>query len=204
MAEKPKIFVVEDDLMILEKILTELPAFGFEVFGESEFQKALVNLTKQEYSCVLMDLSIKGGSGVELVSVIRKAGSPNVRTPIIVSSGYLAPEIVMKLVGKVQFFLAKPTTVDIMAEKIVLAIKGETDSKGTNRQGRGDPVDGNIVGKFVHDIANSVASLEIVAAGIRKMSENKNCEPGELKYVTNLEITVKKLHGILMEFRKKT
>jgi DNA-binding NtrC family response regulator len=79
-----KILIVDDSLVILKAIGGFLAEKGFSVYMSDSKEKALNLSTEESFDLIVADSHLKGGSGIELISKIKKA-QPKIKT--IVMSG---------------------------------------------------------------------------------------------------------------------
>ena len=100
-APRPAILVVEDDTTIgpmLQSSLAEgLPA---TVDLATTAREADAVLTLRRYDALVVDLALPDGSGLDLVSRVRGGRTASNRAiPILVASGYTAPENAKEVYG---------------------------------------------------------------------------------------------------------
>ena len=69
------IFLVEDDLSLIDGLEFSLHKNGFEVIIARTIQEALTKLSKQEYDLLLLDLTLPDGSGFEICKKVRQASN---------------------------------------------------------------------------------------------------------------------------------
>ena len=81
-----RILIIEDEKEQAENLkeILELKGFAVDWVDEVEKAQSRLSLYRSEYSVVLLDLSIKGGDGMELLKSARADG---VMTPIIILTG---------------------------------------------------------------------------------------------------------------------
>jgi putative nucleotidyltransferase with HDIG domain len=68
---KGRVLVVDDEAPIREIITRKLSADGYEMNDASDADRALAELARQDYDCVLSDIHMPGMDGVELLRRIR-------------------------------------------------------------------------------------------------------------------------------------
>ena len=81
-----RILIIEDEKEQAENLkeILELKGFAVDWVDEVEKAQSRLSLYRSEYSVVLLDLSIKGGDGMELLKSARADG---VMTPVIILTG---------------------------------------------------------------------------------------------------------------------
>lgn len=69
-----KILIVEDEPQMLENMTQNLEAEGFLVECATNFEEARDRIDVYEYDCILLDLDLPDGNGLELLKIIKKKG----------------------------------------------------------------------------------------------------------------------------------
>jgi DNA-binding NtrC family response regulator len=82
---KRKILVVDDEILILKSINTELKRSGYNVDTVENGEDALAMLKKHKYDLLITDLMLEGIGGLELLAETRKK-LPTM--PVIIITGY--------------------------------------------------------------------------------------------------------------------
>lgn len=67
-----KILIIEDDASLLELIQRTLEKERYVVEKASDFQSALYKLSDYDYDCVLLDIMLPGGSGLQLLAKLKE------------------------------------------------------------------------------------------------------------------------------------
>ncbi len=128
------ILVVDDEAIVREMATRTLGRYGFDVLV-TDGGRAAIELFKRagsQVSLILLDLSMPGMSGEQVLPELRKL-RPDVR--VIVSSGYTEAEAMRMFEGhRVSGFIQKPYTVSRLIEKMheVLGEPG-TQVRGTGQ-----------------------------------------------------------------------
>lgn len=120
MAERAKVYVIDDDEAMRDSLNFLLDSSGFEVVLFEHAQSFLEHLPSLSFGCVVSDVRMPGIDGIELLKRMKAAGSS---FPILVMTGHgdvpLAVEA-MKL-GAVDF-LEKPFEDERLTTMIEFAI----------------------------------------------------------------------------------
>ncbi len=105
---KPKIVIIEDELIIAETISTYLNKLGYTVVAKiKSLSKAMETLDKTEFDLALVDINIDGGEeGIELGKYFHQ-----IRKPFIYLTSYSDPSTMEKVKRtKPDAFISKPFT----------------------------------------------------------------------------------------------
>lgn len=68
-----KILIVEDEPALLQAVKTSLEKEAYKVETASDFDTALEKISIYEYDCILLDIMLPGGSGLELLGELKEA-----------------------------------------------------------------------------------------------------------------------------------
>ena len=115
-----KFLIVDDSVTMRRIVANSLKTIGHELFVEaSDGKEAMVKLNSdEEINFVITDWNMPEVSGLELVRTIR-ANEKYVALPIlIVTTRGLKEDIVEALQAKVNNYIVKPFTPQILKEKI--------------------------------------------------------------------------------------
>ena len=69
-----KILIVEDEVQMVENMSKNLLAEGYLVETASNFIKAQERIGVYEYDCILLDINLPDGNGLELLKMIKEKG----------------------------------------------------------------------------------------------------------------------------------
>ena len=127
MAESPLIAIVDDDASICDALTSLLRAVGWRAVGFTSAEAFLQSGQVHTTACLLLDVRLPGGSGLELQQQLR---SSQARIPIIfiTAHGNEAMRAQALQAGAVAFF-AKPFNDTALLEAIRTALA--PDSGGT-------------------------------------------------------------------------
>jgi two-component system chemotaxis sensor kinase CheA len=87
--DKPRILVVDDSAGVRQLLSATLKGAGFEVEVASGAREAMLAMTRNNFSALVVDYSMPRSNGVELVMAMRSA---EVRIPIVMVSGVATQE----------------------------------------------------------------------------------------------------------------
>lgn len=119
MSSKSCILIVEDEKELVDSLNQCLTEEGYMTQSCGSITDAVHRAANQKYDCILLDMKLSRGTGEQLINVIRDNKSHfNFRTPIVVTSGHLDPELVKRLSQRINGILVKPYRVDALLEKV--------------------------------------------------------------------------------------
>jgi DNA-binding response OmpR family regulator len=67
-----KVLVIEDEKLLVESISTCLKQEGFVCEAAEDFRSALEKIESFDYDCILLDINLPGGSGLDILSQLKK------------------------------------------------------------------------------------------------------------------------------------
>jgi DNA-binding response OmpR family regulator len=69
-----KILVIEDEPQMLENIKASLLQEGYIVEWATDYDSALEKVSIYEYDCILLDITLPGGNGLDILAELKKEG----------------------------------------------------------------------------------------------------------------------------------
>jgi len=107
MSESKKILIIEDDPDITEIYEAWFDSKGLEVVKSSTGLDGAINLLREKFALVIVDVNLPYKSGLEVVQFLRRSEYDNEETPAIIISGFLKDIGELKKLNEV-YFLEKP------------------------------------------------------------------------------------------------
>jgi CheY-like chemotaxis protein len=107
------VLVVDDHPMVRAQMRRSLELRGFTVVDAEDGQACLDELERGTFDLILLDLTMPGLAGPDLLQTIRRRG---VRVPVVLTSGYGLSEGIEP--GSFQAFLQKPYGIGELLEAI--------------------------------------------------------------------------------------
>lgn len=101
-----KLLIIEDEASLQELMTKTLKQEGYVVEGAMDFSSAMDKLGAYTYDCVLLDINLPGGSGLEILEHMKKTG--NRSDVIIISARDSIDDKVKGLELGADDYLAKP------------------------------------------------------------------------------------------------
>ncbi|MBC9794450.1 response regulator [Sinomicrobium weinanense] len=151
-----KILVIEDEQKLLNAVQISLEKENYIVETASDFRAAIDKLFVYEYDCVLLDIMLPYGSGLELLDELKKAGKTE--NVIIISAKDSLEDKLRGLELGADDYLTKPFHLAELTARI----------KAVLRRNR-------LEGKNTIEIANTVLDLDnrLLFAGGREVTLNR-------------------------------
>lgn len=122
-----KIFIVEDDRIIAEKIREHLNSWGYDARCVSDFKNVISEFVKLEPQLVLMDISLPFYNGYHWCTEIRRIS----KVPVLfLSSASDNMNILMAINMGADDFIAKPFDMNILTAKMQAVLRRTYDFGG--------------------------------------------------------------------------
>lgn len=126
-----KILIIEDDEIILRKLIEQISAWGYEAKGISDFKNVISEFNAFEPQLVLMDITLPFFNGYHWCSEIRRFS----KVPIVfLSSASDNMNIVMAMNMGGDDFIAKPFDLNVLMAKIQAILRRTYDFTSTSRE----------------------------------------------------------------------
>ena len=117
--QKTKILLLDDEQIVLKRLMPSLEKAGYEVEAFSRSSEASNRIMEKEFDIVITDLKMEGLDGMEFLTQV-KSRSPS--TEVIVITGFATMETAKESFKKGVFdFLAKPFKLAEIQEAVAKA-----------------------------------------------------------------------------------
>jgi len=122
MADKKRVLVVEDDLLMSTIVVNKLNLSGFEGVGVGDGQAAVDTLAKEKFDAVLLDLTMPWFDGFHVLEDLKKSGF---KSPIIVMSNLAGSEDIAKAkaLGATNYLVKTSVTPDEIVKEVQNTLK---------------------------------------------------------------------------------
>lgn len=144
-----KLLIIEDELSLQELMTKALKAEGHVVENALDFNMAIDKIGSYSYDCILLDINLPGGSGLDILSHIKKQSSG--QNVIIISARDSIDDKVLGLELGADDYLAKPFHMAELSARIRSVIRRSRN-------------DGELVYRF-GNVAVEDASRKVTVAG---------------------------------------
>ena len=123
--KSPRILIVDDEPAIRQSLTGVLEDEGYTCYSVESGEESLLELARQPYEIVLLDVWLPGLDGLETLQQIQEIAEPE-RPEVIIVSGHGSIETAVKATKLGAFdFLEKPLTI----EKVTLVVKNALRQK---------------------------------------------------------------------------
>jgi CheY-like chemotaxis protein len=116
------IIVIDDEETVRKVVSRIVQSFGFDVLTAESGNAGLTQLRDHagDVRCVLLDLTLPGSSGMEVLDGVRSLAPA---MPVVLITGFDGQEAASRLCGRsVNAILQKPFTIAVMRETLQLVI----------------------------------------------------------------------------------
>jgi len=84
-----KVLIVDDEVSLVSTIVERLEIRNVEAVGVHSGDEALAKIAKTSFDIIILDVRLKGESGVEIMKKIKMINS---EIPVILLTGHMSPE----------------------------------------------------------------------------------------------------------------
>lgn len=120
-----KLLIIEDEPDLTSLIIKYLKREGYHCEVAVSFKEGLKKLINYEYDCIIVDLNLPGGDGMELVRSVRR--EDNQTGIIIISARDSIEDRVVGLEGGADDFLTKPFHLSELNARIKAVLRRKTN-----------------------------------------------------------------------------
>lgn len=166
------VLVVDDDRLIREQVREILSQAGFEVTGVPDAQEIFDRIRPGTVDVVLLDVVLPGGSGLELLPLI-KGLDPDL--PVIIVTGHATLDAAVEaLKGGAYDFLQKPS----LPEQLVSAVRRAADRRRLDLRNKSlmlelsEKIHEVVVLKQVGETISSTLDLQAILAALMGAAKN--------------------------------
>ena len=119
-----KILVIEDEKELLEAITESLEKEHFLVESAGNFHSASEKVGLYEYDCILLDIMLPGGSGLDILAELRASGKTE--NVIIISARDSLDDKVSGLAAGADDYLTKPFHITELNARVKAVLRRKT------------------------------------------------------------------------------
>jgi DNA-binding response OmpR family regulator len=116
-----KILIVEDEPELLKNIVKYLLFENFVCDTSSDYQSALQKISSYDYDCILLDISLPGGNGLDLLNELKRLGKNE--GVVIISARDSIDDRVKGLTLGADDYLVKPFHFSEMNARVAAVIR---------------------------------------------------------------------------------
>ena len=119
-----KILIIEDEKELLEAITESLEKEHFLVESAGNFNSAFEKISLYEYDCILLDIMLPGGSGLDILTELKAAGKTE--NVIIISAKDSLDDKINGLAAGADDYLTKPFHITELNARIKAVLRRKT------------------------------------------------------------------------------
>ena len=121
------ILVIEDDVLMNKGICHTLQQKGYEVMGSKTYEEGLARAISYKPSLILIDINLKGKSGLELCRAVRKGSD----VPIIfITARDTDQDMIEGFDLGCDDYIAKPFSLVVLKKRVEALLRRAGDTKG--------------------------------------------------------------------------
>lgn len=117
------ILVIDDEPLIHEVLVDALKEHAENVISSYTLDDAMEKVNSTPYDCIILDINLKGHNGGKIFMHLQSdVETPNKKTPIILSSGYIGDDFIERHKSRFYEILSKPFLADeltTIVEKLI-------------------------------------------------------------------------------------
>jgi CheY-like chemotaxis protein len=116
---KKSVLIIEDEAEFAEILSERLRQEGFAVQSCDCVPEANLRIKNQRFDCIVVDIRLAKGTGDQVITYTRRfPENLNYKTPILVTSGELEPDLLKRIGKDIQGALVKPFPLNSLTEKV--------------------------------------------------------------------------------------
>jgi DNA-binding response OmpR family regulator len=116
-----KILIVEDEKELLQSICTYLANEQFMCEQAFDFDSAMEKVALYDYACIVLDITIPGGSGIDILKELKKTGK--IDGVLVISAKNSIDDKVFGLNAGADDYLTKPFHLSELAARVAAIIR---------------------------------------------------------------------------------
>jgi DNA-binding response OmpR family regulator len=129
------VLIIDDDDQIVSILDEALDRLGLRRVVAHGVNEALSKLRKQKFDLVLLDLNLPQGNGEGILGHMRMPKDQNQDTPVMIMSGSLDTDLILRIRNQVSAVLVKPFSIQLLLGKVQSALLGGDPAAETHPAG---------------------------------------------------------------------
>ena len=124
LSDKPRILIIEDDVLIADMYRLQLSMDGFEVTVAGDGDSGLSALASGRHHVVLLDIGLPGHDGFTVLAEMRRR--PEGHPPVLILSNYGDPELVNRglTLGATAYLIKSQTPPHALSARVWEVVRG--------------------------------------------------------------------------------
>ena len=125
---KPKLLIVDDNIVFLDRLKKAMEAKGFDVTKAESIAACEAILTHETFTHTILDMKLEDGYGLNLVTTLKRS-NPNIRIMMLTAYANIASAVTAIKLGAIDY-LPKPADAD-QIYKVLMGenIPGQLDTQ---------------------------------------------------------------------------
>ncbi len=117
---KRQLLIIEDETEIAELIESMLEEYFTITYHAESLEKGKSFLYQYRFQLIVLDINLSGKNGAEILKFLSENPlNPNVKTPILLVSGIITQEFILRFHQKFAGILAKPFSEEDLIKKVI-------------------------------------------------------------------------------------
>ena len=116
-----KVLIIEDEISLAESIATFLDGEQFVCEAAHDFEAAMVKISLYDYACILLDIGLPGGSGLDILKELKANGKAD--GVLIISAKDALDDKLLGLKLGADDYLTKPFHLSELAARVAAIIR---------------------------------------------------------------------------------
>lgn len=172
---KKHILIVEDDEDIQQLVSFNLLKAGFHVTCADDGEEGLMQLAKNDFDCLILDLMLPGMSGYEVCRTIRENGEKSKLPIIMLTAKGEENDIVTGLESGGDDYITKPFSPKVLVARIKSVLRRESTKGSTGADGEPEndiiSYDDLVIDLGCHEVrlGNEIIDLTVTEFNVLKL-----------------------------------
>jgi DNA-binding response OmpR family regulator len=116
-----KVLIIEDEKALSESIFAYLHSEHYTVETASDFHSAMEKISLYDYACIILDITLPGGSGLDILKELK--GNHKAEGVLIISAKNSLDDKILGLKSGADDYLTKPFHLSELAARVAAIIR---------------------------------------------------------------------------------
>lgn len=197
---QPHILVVDDE-PDNRRLLNRILARTAKITEAGDGHSALDYLARESFDLVLLDIMMPDMTGLEVLEIIRKAPATVDLPVVLISALSDTDDIVRGLQLQANDYISKPIDIDVVMARVDTQLKlkqtSDLQKQAIAELEAAQHMKDKLLRIASHDLRSPLSNVSMVHSLLREYVKD---QPDALEILDTLQMTVKKMKGIIEEF----